>query len=139
MPTWFLKRQILISTRELVRLQTTSLSVSLLLCRTPVNTRFLTGSLTDKRTSRMVNTPRLLQTPLTTSFVRILNVSRRSVLIVVSVTTGGFVFVVSTPRPLAVVDAQSVFPRRRAKIVDQSSKAFQLCSIKLGTLALQFQ
>jgi hypothetical protein len=41
-----------------------------------------------------------------------LNVSRRSVLIVVSVTTGVSVFVVNTPRPLVVVDVPLVSPRR---------------------------
>lgn len=80
--------------------------------RTHASTRSQTGSWTDKRISLMANTSNWPPPIWTRNCVKIWSVWRRSVPIVVCVTTGVSVSVVNTPRQPAVVDAPLVCRRR---------------------------
>ena len=81
------------------------------------NTRSRLGSSIDNETSSTARIVRSWQTASTVNFVKISNVSRRFVLIVVFVIIGVFGFAVNIQRRPVGVVAPSVCPRRR---VDRS-------------------
>merc|ERR1712183_1218498 len=82
-----------------------------------VNTKSQIGSSIDERTKEMAHLANFCLMVLTTSFVKIYNVLRRSDVTEVSVTGGVFVSVVSIPKQLEDAVALLVYPRRNKQFL----------------------